>query len=163
MCYLQLIKKTNKMMLLVLQTKLETIFFIRELFLTDITWPEDEEALSDEARSAIEALLTVDADRRPAAKGIETEHGCLVYSSFPKHCLICDQRIPLSQSHLTVAMAQWNEPTTFSFCLHLEMSLSLLLFTFGQSILQKSGFFSGHFHCVFSSFESAALIIIRNG
>lgn len=87
---------------------METIFFIRELFLTDITWPEDEEALSDEARSAIEALLTVDADRRPAAKGIETEHGCLVYSSFPKHCLICDQLIPLSQSHLTVAVARLN-------------------------------------------------------
>ncbi|CAG5120350.1 unnamed protein product, partial [Candidula unifasciata] len=37
----------------------------------NIAWPDEEEALSDEARSAIEALLTVDADRRPAAKEVK--------------------------------------------------------------------------------------------
>lgn len=35
-----------------------------------------------------------------------------------------------------------------------------LLFTFGQSKLNKLGFPSGHFHCIFSFFESNVLMIV---
>ncbi|GFR88849.1 serine/threonine-protein kinase greatwall-like [Elysia marginata] len=34
----------------------------------DITWPEGEEALSEEAQAAVNALLTVDVNKRPAAQ-----------------------------------------------------------------------------------------------
>ncbi|GFO43662.1 serine/threonine-protein kinase greatwall-like [Plakobranchus ocellatus] len=44
----------------------EAVF--KNILSRDITWPEDEEALSEEARAAVEALLTVDIDSRPAAK-----------------------------------------------------------------------------------------------
>lgn len=35
----------------------------------DIAWPVGEEALSEEARMAVDKLLTVEVDKRPAAKG----------------------------------------------------------------------------------------------
>lgn len=40
------------------------------LSFTDIEWPEGEEALSEEAVNAIEALLTMDPKERPAAAGV---------------------------------------------------------------------------------------------
>lgn len=41
-----------------------------EYFISDIPWPEEEEALSDLARSSIELLLTYDSKERPGAKGL---------------------------------------------------------------------------------------------
>lgn len=41
------------------------------LFFIDIEWPEGEEALSQEAVSAIETLLTMDPKDRPAAVAVK--------------------------------------------------------------------------------------------
>lgn len=41
-----------------------------EYILVDIEWPQDEEALSSDAVQAIEALLTVDPEGRPAAREV---------------------------------------------------------------------------------------------
>lgn len=40
--------------------------------LLDIEWPEDDEALSPEAVSAIESLLTMDPVSRPAAEAVRS-------------------------------------------------------------------------------------------
>ena len=45
----------------------DCMLFLR---VSDIPWPEEEEALSSSAQSAIEALLNVEPKRRPAAKGM---------------------------------------------------------------------------------------------
>ncbi|XP_005105833.1 uncharacterized protein LOC101852430 [Aplysia californica] len=37
----------------------------------NIVWPEGEEALSEDAQSAVEQLLTMDVERRPTAKGVK--------------------------------------------------------------------------------------------
>lgn len=39
---------------------------------TDIEWPQDEEALSDEAVAAVELFLTTDPKLRPTAKDVPT-------------------------------------------------------------------------------------------
>ena len=39
------------------------------VFTTDIPWPEGDEALSGCAREAVEALLTMEPDGRPKARG----------------------------------------------------------------------------------------------
>jgi len=44
------------------------IHFIR--MFADIEWPEDDEALSDNARTTIEALLNMDPSKRPKAAGL---------------------------------------------------------------------------------------------
>lgn len=40
-------------------------------FLLDIEWPTDDEALSPEAVSAVETLLTMDPKNRPCAKEVQ--------------------------------------------------------------------------------------------
>lgn len=46
------------------------IFFKVKCLFTDIEWPQDEEALSDEAVAAVEMFLTTDPKLRPTAKDV---------------------------------------------------------------------------------------------
>lgn len=41
------------------------------LILSDIEWPQDEEALSDEAVDAVEQFLTMDPKSRPTANAVQ--------------------------------------------------------------------------------------------
>lgn len=41
------------------------------MFISDIEWPQDEEALSSEAVDAVEQLLTMDPNNRPSAKEVQ--------------------------------------------------------------------------------------------
>lgn len=49
---------------------MEGCFDKKIISLSDIEWPQDEEALSEDAVEAIEQLLTVDPNVRPAAKEV---------------------------------------------------------------------------------------------
>jgi len=52
----------------------------------DIEWPEDDEALSDSARSTIEALLSSDPQARPNAVGKEIFLNCVCVCVFVSVC-----------------------------------------------------------------------------